>query len=190
MNIRNFTHIFTIIALGCSFSLQAQTDHQLLDYEVSFTIKNAGINVDGTFSDLDADIDFDPENPAQSTFEGRVPIKTIDTGIGMRDRHLLKENYFHQKRFPEMEMRSKSVTPLGEGELSVLFSIRIKGTEKEVRAPIKYVQNGKKINFSTNFTLNRRDFGVGGGSLLLSDELKVKVEATFEHDAPPKSERL
>ena len=65
---------------------------------VSFQIRNAGINVDGTFDGLEAEINFDPKKLKNSKIVASVDAASVDTGIRIRNNHLRKSDYSHCRR--------------------------------------------------------------------------------------------
>jgi len=146
------------------------------DSKVKFVIKNFGINTGGTFKGLDGTINFDPANPAEATFDVSVDAKTVDTDVESRDNHLRKVEYFNVEKFPTLNFKSSKVTKTNSAEFLYMFgNITIKGVTKEIKFPFKATQKDDGYLFEGNFKLNRRDFGVGGNSLSLSDELTVNL---------------
>jgi polyisoprenoid-binding protein YceI len=127
---------------------------------VSFKIKNAGLN------------------PQNSKFNGTVVIKSINTGINKRDQHLVKPEYFDAAKYPHMTFNTNSVKTVDSNNLSVTGDLVIKGKSRKVTIPVKILTKGSKTRFTGEFTINRRDFGVGGSSLLLSDNLVVLLDIT------------
>ena len=71
---------------------------------VKFYIKNTGLTVDGSLSGLAATVDFNPADLEASNIAASVKVSTIKTGIGARDEHLLKEEYFNAAKFPKIEI--------------------------------------------------------------------------------------
>lgn len=144
--------------------------------KVKFVIKNFGINTGGTFSGLRGTIIFDPTNLATARFEVSVDAKTIDTDIEARDNHLRKAEYFDVENFPTLSFKSIKVTKTNKPEYLYLFgTLTIKGITQEVKFPFTYTPKNGGYLFEGEFTLNRRDFGVGGKSFSLSDELTVEL---------------
>lgn len=60
---------------------------------VQFSIKNAGLTVDGTFDEIHGTIQFDEQQLASSSFKVKIPVKSLNTGIEMRDKHLKKDDF-------------------------------------------------------------------------------------------------
>ena len=78
---------------------------------VKFKIKNFGATVDGSFKGLQGKIYFDPNAITAPLFDVSVEASSVDTGIGIRDNHLRKKEYFDVKNYPRIRFVSTKVTP-------------------------------------------------------------------------------
>lgn len=163
--------------LLCSLALSAQQYKPLDDSSaIGFGIKNFGVTVSGTLRGLKGSIHFDPSNLGTSSFVVTVDTKTLSTGIDMRDNHLKKEEYFYVDSFPQISFRSTKVTPsTKEGYLFIFGDLRIRNVTKSISFPFKATPNGDGYVFTGSFSINRRDYGVGGGSISMSDAVKVDL---------------
>ena len=57
--------------------------------EINFTVRHMMIsNVRGRFESFTGDVDFDEENPANTTVEVKIDAKSINTREAKRDNHL------------------------------------------------------------------------------------------------------
>jgi len=103
-----------------------------------------------------------------------LDVNTISTGIEMRDNDLKKESYFNAEKYPTINFVS---TAVNSG--NVTGNITIKGVTKQINIPFTATAAGKGYLFEGKFSLNRKDFGVGGGSVVLSDhvDITLKVQA-------------
>ncbi|QEC66037.1 YceI family protein [Panacibacter ginsenosidivorans] len=141
---------------------------------ISFSIKNFGITVTGTFTGLKGNILFDPAAPANSVFNLSVNTSTVNTGIDARDRHLKKEDYFNVEKFPVITFISTKVSASNKSGIFIVSgNITIKGTTQAINFPFVAKASQSGYLFTGTFKLNRRDFQVGSGSLILSDNLDV-----------------
>lgn len=144
--------------------------------QVKFSIKNFGLNVSGTVKGLEGSIQFDPNNLATSQMVVSVSAGTINTGNNARDSHLKKKDYFDTEKFPRIEFRSNSIVQgKNKGEFLVNGNLQIKGINKEINIPFKARKIEIGYEFTGSFPLNRQDFGVGGYSISLSDNLIVSL---------------
>lgn len=145
-------------------------------YAVRFEITNAGIVVEGYFAESSHTIRFDPNNLAASSLEGRAMVKSLTTGITRRDLHLQGRQYFQSDTYPAILMRSKSITAQGSNQFRGIFEIRIKDITKEMEIPFRVEKIGDTQYYRARFSLNRLDFGLGEESVILSNEVWVKLD--------------
>lgn len=140
---------------------------------IVFKIKNFGIPVNGSVSGLKGDIHFDKKDPGSSHFSVSVQMGTINTGIGARDKHIKKAEWLFVDKFSVSSFNSNKVWLNSDGQYQVTGILTIKGTSKSISFPFtaKDVNGGTK--FLGSFTINRREFGVGGSSLSMSDNLSI-----------------
>ena len=162
--------------LLCLFSEAFTQKYTPIDSEstVSFKIKNFGSKVDGSFKGLKGTINFDAFDLNNAKFDVTINTATIDTGIGMRDNHLSKPDYFGVADFPTIGFVSSKVEKSGKtNEAIVTGKLTIKKTSKEISVPFRYSEANGVLKFTGEFKINRRDFDVGGSSFSLADELTV-----------------
>lgn len=171
-----------ILALICITANAGGPNREIKSSKITFKIKNAGITVDGSFSDLKADIKFDPKNLEKSVLNASVGVATIDTEIKKRDKDLQMKKYFYVEKYPRINMTSKKIKHVEKDKYKGTFDLTIKGVTKQIEIPFTYTGKDNEGKFSAEFKVNRRDFGVGSNSLILSDEATVFIEViTREH---------
>ncbi|WP_291728546.1 YceI family protein [Bernardetia sp.] len=140
---------------------------------VTFKIKNAGITVDGSFKGFQGTVNFNPDDLASSKFDVSVAAKTVDTDNNKRDEHLRQDEYFGVEKHPKISMKSTSISKVSDGKYNATFELTIKGKTKSVSFPFSYSQTSRGYKLNGSFEIDRRDFGVGGSSWILSDDVKV-----------------
>jgi len=140
---------------------------------VRFSIKNFGTTVTGHFSGLKGTIAYDGSNPGKISFNMEVDAGSIATGNKTRDSHLRKEEYFNVEKFPSIRFVSTKVTSTKAGAFTVSGRLTIKGVTKEISFPFTAKPKGAGILFEGTFTLDRRDYSVGGGSFVMGDSVTV-----------------
>lgn len=166
------------LLIGLSASIPYVPIGKVMSHRINFKIKNAGITVDGSFSDLKAEISFDPIAPDKSVLRASVGVASIKTGKDMRDRDLQERKYFYVEKYPRIEMVSKKIKSLGKDRFTGTFDLTIRDVTKEVEVPFTYMRKANQGTFKGTFTVDRRDFGVGGNSIILSDDVKIFIEVT------------
>ncbi len=148
--------------------------NKLISSKVTFKIENAGLTVNGSFSGLSTNINFNPEKYATAKIEGTLPVATIKTGNSIRDNHLQKKEYFDAVAYPEIQMVSKFFGKSGN-DYKGYFLLTMKGITKDVVIPFTAVNKDENLVLTANFELNRQDFKVGGNSLILDDKVFIII---------------
>lgn len=167
-----------LVGIWPGLKVRAQ-DMEPVDKEskVAFTVKNFGINTGGRFSGLQGKIRFNAASLSTSYFDVRVTAETIDTDIAARDRDLRKEKYLHVERYPFLSFRSLSISSSNrQNSYLVAGRLTIKGTTREISFPFTATQSGAGYLFQGSFTIDRRDYKVGGSSIILGDAVQVDLK--------------
>lgn len=156
---------------------RAQPRWHVESASITFTIKNAGLPVGGSFEGLEADLRFDPAQPERSTMVASIDASTVRTGIGLRDRHLRKRDYFDVERHPRIRMTCMRIEKAQDGVFRGRFRLQIKEFTQEVTMPFTFTftAHGRGGRLVGDFTLNRLDFGLGEQSLILADVVTVRL---------------
>jgi polyisoprenoid-binding protein YceI len=150
---------------------------QEFDVKVEFSIKNAGLTVNGSFDVATIKIDFSKDEPEKIRISGQANVNSINTGIAMRDKHLQKEEYFDAEKYPSIIMKLIKVNKKDDANYEATFDLTIKGKTQKVDLVFTAIEKTDALILKTNFSINRRDFGVGGKSFVLGDVVKVNVTA-------------
>lgn len=142
---------------------------------ITFMIKNFGFDTKGSFSGIDGTITWDPQHPDRSLFDVSIDATTINTDNSMRDEHLKQDDYFNTVRYPRIRFVSAGVTGPGRGgHFTLNGKLTIKNTTKDISFPFIVTSLGDDLIFKGDFTINRRDFDVGGSSTI-SNQLTVSL---------------
>jgi len=140
---------------------------------LQFTIQNFGFDVTGTFTGLKGNIKFDPQNPAESTFDVTIDANTVNTDNSLRDSHLRDNSYFDVKNYPAIRFVSTKVTGKN-GAYMISGKLTIKKQTKDISFPFTASPANDGYLFKGTFKINRKDFDVGGTSTI-SNELEVAL---------------
>jgi polyisoprenoid-binding protein YceI len=131
--------------------------------------------VDGSLTGLQGKIIFDPNDPAKALFDVSIDAASINTDNESRDHHLKKEDYFDVQNHPRIHFVSTGITPSGKnGHYTISGKLTIKATTKDISFPFTVSPIGNDYVFSGEFSIDRKDFGVGGTSTI-SNNLTVSL---------------
>lgn len=133
---------------------------------VGFTVMKWGVmKEEGTFRDFRAEIVLDEKDAAKSRVSFDVNVASIDTKNDSRDDTLRSPDFFHAEKHPKMTFRSTRIVPRGKTAADVTGDLTIRGVTKQVTVPVKLIgvsPDRKRVGFETEFTIDRRAFGVNG----------------------------
>jgi len=173
--------IYTIIALLVFTTVIQSQSYTPIDAgsKVHFVIKNFGIKTGGDFTGLKGTIVFNPKALAASRFNVTVNAGTVDTDNSTRDKHLRKSDYFDVEKYPLISFVSTKITEsTNAGRFYVFGNLTIKGVTKAMEFGFSATPVDNGYFFKGGFEINRRDYGVGGSSFSMSDNLTVTLTVT------------
>jgi polyisoprenoid-binding protein YceI len=171
---KQLSFLSTLFMFLLSCTAFSQTTWTAYEYNISFKIKNAGITVNGKFTGLKSEILFSPDKLSASKIKASVDAGTLATGINMRDNTITGEKYLDADKYKLLEGTSTKLYTK-DNDYAGLFNITIKGVTKEIEIPFQFNQLGDLADFTGEFTLDRRDFNVGGSSMTMSDNVTVHI---------------
>jgi polyisoprenoid-binding protein YceI len=161
-----------LFGLLLSGTTLAQAPPKITKATVAFRIKNAGLNVNGTFGGFQGVLLFDPASPEKGSLTASVDAATVDTGIKLRNEHLRKPEYFDVAAHPRISLKSTRLAAKGGNAFTGTFDLTMKGNTRAVTIPFTFV-NGQ---FDGSFVIDRRDYGVGKNSLIMGDNVTITIQ--------------
>ena len=151
---------------------------------VGFSIKHMMIsNVKGNFGTYSGDIDFDIDKKVFTKLNAKIDVNSINTGIEKRDDHLRSADFFDVSQFKTIDfvMTSMNANTIN-GKLTmhgVTKDISLKST---VHGIVKDFKCAKRVGFTLEGVINRKDFGLGwnkileGGGLTVGEEVMLVID--------------
>jgi polyisoprenoid-binding protein YceI len=183
-------HVTTLIpALFASAlmatALPAAAQQKLLpaQSDISFTIKQMGVPVQGSFKKFDAQINFDAAKLAASKVTFTVDIGSATMGAREVDAELPKAPWFNTPKFPQAQFTSSAIKSLGAGKYEVAGKLAIKGQTRDVLVPLTMTQAGAVTVASGVLPIKRLAFNIGDGewadTSMVADEVQVKFKLSL-----------
>ena len=134
-----------------------------------------------------------------------VPVKSLRTGIDMRDEHLRGEKWLDAAKFPTIDFTvSKDATKKGE-EYQLSGAIKIHGVEKELQVQVSVKEipadaaakaklgPGDWIRVRGSFDVKLGDFGIKvpeGGANKISETIKISVDLFGTTEKPKEAKAM
>lgn len=170
------TILFALLVTVINTSGKAQTlKPSDADSKISFIIKNIGLDVTGSLTGLAGTMVFDPAKLSSCAFDVRVNASTINTNNTKRDNHLKSDDFFDVEKFPTISIKTKSIQAKGKNVYFTKAVLTIHGVSKDIQFDFIATPVTNGYNFSAGFTINRLDYGVGGNSMTMADDVRVRL---------------
>lgn len=135
-----------------------------------------GLQIKGSGTDLTVDDKGD-------TVTVVVPLKDIDTGIALRNKHM-RDKYLEVAKYPTVELTvSRAEIRLGasgEGAGDANGTMKLHGQSKPVRFHYAVKRSGAASNVAGSLRVNMKDFGIEEPSFMgATVKPEVDVNVTF-----------
>ncbi|MGH9341454.1 MAG: YceI family protein [Acidobacteriota bacterium] len=152
--------------------------------------------VRGHFKNVRGRLDFDPDNPLNSSVQARIDAHAIWTGEADRDEHLRNADFLDAQNHPQITFESSRVEVLGPTEFRAHGNLTIRGITRPVALEVRYSGQWKtpywedgldkgpmiRAGFTAGTVINRHDFGVSWNSVLDKGGVVVGDEVFIEID--------
>ena len=155
-----------IVSIGLSSAYSQSINREISI--VNFSISNMKFKtVNGTFKEMEGVINFDVADLESSSMDVCISSSSVDTDNKKRDQHLRTEDFFDSEKYPEICFKSTSIKQ-SENNFIAIGELSMHGVTKSVKIPFSFQDN----TFNGSFTINRKDFGVGGnGTFMVGNEV-------------------
>lgn len=148
--------------------------------EIAFTSKQMGVPVEGKFKRFDAQVAFDPKNPAAARIGLTIDLGSASLGSSETEAELVKPDWFSVKAFPQATFQSTTVKATGPGKFDVAGKLSIKGVSQDVIVPVALAQTGTSTTASGTFAIKRLDFKIGEGDWKDTSMVANDVQVRFK----------
>ena len=139
----------------------------------------------GQFKNFDGWIEYAGGQPQQISFD--IDLSSLQTDEAKLDAHLKTPDFFDVAKYPKATFTSTSLTAAPAGEASgathiLTGTLDLHGVQKEVRVPVKAEQTADGVHATSEFTINRHDWGIsykGMADDLIKDNVLMRLDLYF-----------
>lgn len=149
---------------------------------VKVTIKNVGMDTEGTLTGVRGNIYFDPAALKNAVFAVTVDAASVNTEIAPRDAALRGPEFLQTDKFPTIGFTSSKVSALSPGKFLMRGHLMLKGISREISFPFTAVKQGTGMLFTGEMRLNRKDFNLAPGSIVLGESFSVVLKVFAEKE--------
>ena len=152
--------------------------------QVIFSYEHLGFSTTyGMFSGFEGTVTLDEEDPAASSIEIEIPVKSMITGWDARTQHFLSPDFFNVADAPVATFTTTSVEPTGDMTANITGDITINGVTKPLTLEATVNQIGNNpidqtptAGLSATGTVLRSDFNLGMFAPAVGDEVNLIIE--------------
>ncbi len=146
----------------------------------------------GRFNDIDASLDFDPENIENSTLEVVINTAGLDINNPVFAEELRGSNWFDVETYPQAVFRTTSfVEALDENTFVFEGDLTLLGTTAPVTLNVNFHGGGRNfltrkytLGFSGSVTFQRSVFGLDRfTSFGVGDEIELEIHVEFQDNS-------
>ncbi len=182
---KTFLAVATFAAAGAA--AQAEPVTYELDpshSQIVFNWEHLGFSTTyGMFSGFDGTIEWDKEDPANSSVAVSFPVTTMLTGWEERFQHFMSPDFFDAASEEDMvSFTSTAIEVTGEDTALITGDLTLNGVTKEVvldatlnQAGTNPMQQKDWAGFNATTTVLRSDYGLGAFAPAVGDEVQVEI---------------
>jgi polyisoprenoid-binding protein YceI len=171
--------VLVLGAIGCSQAAE-YTDVNRTASQISFTYKQLGQRVYGTFGDFEGTLSFDTQKPESGHALLKIQLASIDAGSPDANDELQRASWFDTATYPVGVYESTAVKALGDNRFNISGNLTIKGTTRPVAVNVVLKELDGIGVFDGEFILKRGDFRIGegewAGNSVVSDDINIKFK--------------
>ncbi len=177
--------------------------------QVTFFSESALEDFTGVCNRIGGQCTVDPQHIESFAGKFYLRFKDLDTGIDLRNQHMLEPDWFDAAKYPEVVIEIKGVNGVekmrpNEASMVMIGTCTLRGVTRDVRFPGKLVYldespqtmrrvKGDLVRLRANFEIRLSDFGIKGppGSdiigLKVADKLEIRVTVFGSTEIPPET---
>ena len=176
MSMRKIITVFIVFCVSVLFAAQSNGGSRTWEIDKAhsnfyFSVDHIYSKVRGFFGDYSGEVVFDPNNLAESKMDFEIEVKSINTAIPKRDKHLLSPDFFDEANYPKLAFASNKIVSTGEGTFDVHGTFTVKGKDYDLVLPLTLqgikdhpMEKGKEVaGFNGRITIDRLAYGIGTG---------------------------
>lgn len=149
--------------------------------KVTFYVK-ASVKLEGTFDKWNATLAFTSTDASTGVLDIKIQADSVDTGSDSKDKKLKGEQCFDANKDPYITFHSTKITQTGPDTFDVagIFTLRGISKPEALTFTVNRDSGGATGDIKGVLTIDRRDFGLGGGIKFVTIADRVDVTIDFK----------
>lgn len=200
---RKFALLFLCLALaGCAALLTPKLEERLIQLKqgsyaldkshavLLFKVQHMGLSTYvGRFNQIDATLEFDPQNLEQTRLTAIVDMGSIDINNESLEKDLKGRKWFNVAEYPQAEFTTLDVIALNENQFEFVGELNWRGFKQPVTLMATFhggannILTGKyTLGFFAEGKFDRSDFGMSAFIPLVGDQTLLEGHAEFQRN--------
>lgn len=154
---------------------------------LNFKVDHLGLSkIVGRFNDIDATLDFDPNNPEAMKLSGVIAANSIDLNNTDLESTLQEGSWFNSEQYPQIVFDSKTVSQVRDNEFEIEGMLSMRGVTLPIIVVTTFnggadnlITRKYTIGFSAKAALKRSDFGMDTFSAFAGDNIEIELHGEF-----------
>jgi polyisoprenoid-binding protein YceI len=156
---------------------------------IQFSVRHMMIStVRGRFEEFTGEVNFDEQNPRNSSVAVEIKAESLYTKDESRDGHLKSPDFLNVADYPVLTFQSKRVEKIDDSHGRIYGDLTIRDVTREVALDTEFVGKARSpwgttaAGFSASTSIDRKDWGLvwnvalETGGVLVGDSVKIDIE--------------
>lgn len=169
---------------------------------VDFSVRHFFTPVNGTFSDYDIELQFDPDNLDGSSMDVTIDVASVNTRNERRDNDLRSDSFFEVETWPTITFVSERIESTGEDQYVAHGQLTMRDVTRDFALPFTLLgvmefdeqraaqmRRSAVAGFTAEASLNRLDYGVGSGNWTSTAVVGNEVDVSISIEAAQPAEQ-
>ena len=174
------TRSLSALALAALFGLTASAAEEKYaltgdNTKITFVGTKKGGKHEGGFKKLAGTATVTDGNPATLKIETEIETASLYSDDNKLTGHLKSPDFFGVKDNPKATFKSTKVEKTDKG-YTITGDLTLLGKTKPVTMPANVVVDGEKLTLTSEFKINRSDWGMTFGKGMVDDAVSLKVK--------------
>ena len=156
--------------------------------KVTFYVK-ASVQLEGTFDKWDATLVFTSTDASTGVLDIKVQADSVHTGSTSKDNKLKGKHCFDVKNYPYTTFHSTKITETSPNTFDVAGTFTLRGISKPEALTLTVDRDagGATGEIKGVLSIDRRDFGLGGGIMFvtIADRVDITIDFRATRVGPP-----
>ena len=158
--------------------------------QVLWTVNHSGFApLRGLVGSMTGTLDLDPRQPNNARVVIDIPLSGMTVSSPGFGKHLQAPDLFNSAQFPTARFVSRSVRVNGQ-QATIVGDLTVRGQTRPITldarlhgAGVNPRSQAQTVGFTATGEVKRSDFGLGMAAPVVSDEVKLEVNAVFRRRA-------